>query len=238
MPMLKLTVSALVTIAVLTVMLAFAVPPGAQTVTTTPDRFDYLVRADFFAGFRGDAVRLARGMKLCEEALAANADHPDALVWHGAGLMFLAGEAAARQDAETARERARRGQAEMDRATSLAPESLSVILVRAVVLNSSAPSVSDRARSEAMQQAAVDGFEKALAMQTPYLAQLSERSRGELLGGLAEGWARLGEAEKSRAYLNRIAAELPETRYAARAKAWLDDGPQAGPMTCLTCHRQ
>ena len=236
MPMLKLTVSALVTIAVLTVMLAFAVPPAAQTVTM--DRFDHLVRADFFAGFRGDTARLARGMKLCEEALAANADHPDALVWHGAGLMFLAGEAAVRQDTETARERARRGEAEMDRALTLAPDSLSVILVRAVVLSASAPRVSDRARGEVMQRAAVVGFEKALAMQTPYLEELSEHSRGELLGGLAEGWARLGDTEKSRAYLNRIAAELPETRYAARAKAWLEDGPQAGPMTCLTCHRQ
>ena len=126
----------------------------------------------------------------------------------------------------------------MDRATALAPDSLNVILVRAVVLNASAPRVSDRAQSAAMQQAAVEGFEKALAMQTPYLDQLSEHARGELLGGLAEGWSRLGETGKARGYLKRIANELPETRYAARATAWLEDGPQAGPMTCLTCHRQ
>jgi hypothetical protein len=221
-----------------TEMLAFATTPQAQTNATSGDRFDYTVRADFFAGFRGDAARLARGMQLCEERLAANPDHADALVWHGAGLLFLAGEAAGRQDGEAARERARRGREELDRAAGLAPDSLNVIIVRAAVLNAAAPNVSDRARREEMQKAAVDGFEKALVVQTPYLDELSEHSRGELLGGLAEGWSRLGEADKARGYLQRIVKELPETRYAAHAKAWLTDGPQTGPMTCLTCHRQ
>jgi tetratricopeptide (TPR) repeat protein len=210
----------------------------AQTAGAAGDRFDHAVRADFFAGFRGDAERFARGMKRCEEVLAANPDHAEALVWHGAGLMFLAGEAAARQDVETARGRARQAREELDRAVLLAPDSLNVVIVRAVVLNAAAPRTSDPARREAMQQAAVAGFEKALALQTPYLDQLSEHARGELLGGLAEGWSRLGDTGKARAYLTRIATELPDTRYAARAKAWLEDGPQAGPMTCLTCHRQ
>ena len=88
---------------------------------------------------------------------------------------------------------------------------MNVIIVRAVVLNAAAPRTSDPARRETMQQAAVAGFEKALALQTPYLDQLSEHARGELLGGLAEGWSRLGDYRQ---------------------------GPQAGPMTCLTCHRQ
>jgi tetratricopeptide (TPR) repeat protein len=225
-------------VAVFTTLLTFAAALQAQTTTTPDDRFDLSVRADFFAGFRGDAARLARGMKLCEDALAADPDHADALVWHGAGLMFLAGEAAARQDTETARERARRGREELDRAAWLAPDSLNVIIVRAVVLNAAAPNVSDRARSEVMQKAAIEEFERALAIQTPYLDRLSEHSRGELLGGLAEGWSRLGEADKARGYLQRIAQELPDSRYAARARARLEDGPQAGPVTCLSCHRQ
>jgi hypothetical protein len=225
-------------LAVAIALLAVAVAPHAQTSGTAGERFDYAVRADFFAGFRGDAERLARGMKLCDDVLAANPDHADALVWHGAGLLCLAGAAAARLDVEPASARARRAREELDRAVSLAPDSLNVIIVRAVVLNASAPRTSDPARRETMQQAAVAGFEKALALQTPYLDQLSEHARGELLGGLAEGWSRLGDTDKARAYLRRIASELPGTRYAARASAWLEDGPQAGPMTCLTCHRQ
>ena len=219
-------------------MLVFAAASRAQSTPTPPPRFDEIVRADFFAGFRGDATRLERGMKLCEDELAANPTNADALVWHGAGLMFLAGEAARRQDFATAGERSQRGRAEVDRADQLAPDSLSVMLVRAVVLSASAPNMRDRAQGKQMQEAAVAGFERALAIQTPYLDRLSEHSRGELLAGLAEGWSRLGDTERSRGYLERIVKELPNTRYQARARAWLEDGPQSGPVTCLTCHRQ
>jgi tetratricopeptide (TPR) repeat protein len=219
-------------------MLVFAAATRAQSTPTPLPRFDEIVRADFFAGFRGDAARLERGMKLCEDELATNPTNADALVWHGGGLMFLAGQAARQQDFATASERARRGRAEIDRADQLAPDSLSVMLVRAVVLNASAPNMRDQAQGRMMQQAAVAGFEKALAIQTPYLDRLPEHSRGELLAGLAEGWSRLGETERARGYLERIVTELPNTRYQARARAWLEDGPQSGPLTCLTCHRQ
>ncbi len=237
----RVGVSALATVLVFGMlvlkMLVFAGASRAQS-TPAPPPFDEIVRADFFAGSRGDAARLERGMKLCEEELATNPTNADALVWHGAGLMFLAGQAARQQDFATAGERARRGRAEVDRAGQLAPASLSVMLVRAVVLNASASNVRDQAQGRMMQQAAVAGFEKALAIQTPYLDRLSEHSRGELLAGLAEGWWRLGETERARGYLERIVKEMPNTRYQARARAWLEDGPQSGPLTCLTCHRQ
>jgi hypothetical protein len=218
-------------------MLVFAAATRAQSAPAPPPRFDEIVRADFFAGFRGDAARLERGMKLCEDELAANPTNADALVWHGAGLMFLAGRAAREQDFTTAAERAGRGRVELDRADQLAPDSLSVMLVRAVVLSASAPNVRDQAQGRMMQQAAVAGFERALAIQTPYLDRLSEHSRGELLAGLAEGWSRLGETERARGYLERIVNEMPNTRYQARARAWLEDGPKSGSLTCLTCHR-
>jgi hypothetical protein len=224
-------------VSLVSAMLVFAGASRAQNTPAAPPRFDEIVRADFFAGFRGDAARLERGMKLCEQELAVNPDHPDALVWHGAGLMFTAGQAAQRQDFATAGERARRGRAEMDRADQLAPDSLSVMLVRAVTLNASAPNVRDRAQGRIMQESAVAACERALVIQTPYLDRLSEHSRGELLAGLAEGWSRLGETDRSRGYLERIVKEMPDTRYQARARAWLEDGPQVGPMTCLTCHR-
>ena len=89
-----------------------------------------------------------------------------------------------------------------------------------------------------MQKSAVEAFERALVIQTPDLPRMSEHSRGELLAGLAEGWSRLGDAEKARGYLQRIVKEVPDSRYSARARAWLEDGPQSGPLTCLTCHRQ
>lgn len=232
------TLAVVVGMFALTVLSATVAPAqNAPRVLTDDDRFDMLVRPDFFAGFAGDAARLAKGMKTCEDTLAANPEHAGALVWHGGGLMFMAGQAARQQDFETARQRATKGREEMDRAYRLAPDSLNVMLVRAVVLNTAAPNVRDRAQGRAMQQESVAGFEKALAIQTPYLGRMSEHSRGELLAGLAEGWSRLGDADKARGYLQRIVTELPNTRYEARARAWMEDGPQSGPMTCLTCHR-
>jgi len=232
------TLAIVIGILALTVLSATVSPAQNAPRTLTPeDRFDMVVRQDFFAGFAGDGARLARGMKACEEALAANPDHAAALVWHGGGLMFMAGQAARQQDFLTARERATRGREEMDRAYRLAPDSLNVMLIRAVVLNGAAPNVRDPARGREMQQESVAGFEKALTIQTPYLGRMSEHSRGELFAGLAEGWSRLGETDKARSYLERMVKELPDSRYQARARAWLEDGPQSGPLTCLTCHR-
>ena len=85
-----------------------------------------------------------------------------------------------------------------------------------------------------MRESAVAAFERLLALQTPYLDRLSEHARGELLGGLAEGWLKLGRPDKARGYLERIVEEIPGTRYQARAR--LEDGAGSAPLTCLTCH--
>lgn len=61
--------------------------------------FDYnTVRADMFAGFAGDAARFAKAMEACERTLARQPKHPEALVWHGSGLFFQAGQAFQRGD--------------------------------------------------------------------------------------------------------------------------------------------
>ena len=70
--------------------------PTASTASPTAPpsgRFDMEVREDFFAGFGGNAERLARGMARTEEVLAAAPDHAEALVWHGSGLVFRSGQA-------------------------------------------------------------------------------------------------------------------------------------------------
>jgi tetratricopeptide (TPR) repeat protein len=210
--------------------------PRAQDVAAPAPRFDERVRADFFAGFRGDTARLERGMQLCERALAHDPDQPDALAWHGAGLMFGSGQAARRQDFGTAQEQARRGREEIERAGRLAPDSVSVMIVRATVFSAAARSVPDPSHARQMRESAVAAFERLLALQTPNLDRLSEHARGELLGGLAEGWLELGRSDKARGYLERIVEELPGTRYQVRARAWLEDGAGSAPLTCLTCH--
>ena len=72
---------------VVSVALAAQNPPAAS------QRFDYLVRADFFAGVAGDEARLNKAIELCEHTLEQNPAHAEALVWHGASLLVRASQA-------------------------------------------------------------------------------------------------------------------------------------------------
>ena len=97
------------------VALALSGAPPAQAPSSAGQRFDYLVRADFFAGIAGDRARMKRAMDLCEKTLAENPAHPEALVWHGAGLFGQAGAAFQTGDPTTGRTLYDRGIEEMDR---------------------------------------------------------------------------------------------------------------------------
>src|SRR5262245_9337134 len=94
-----LTLSLLVTALAVVVLLEIVTLSGAAGQSPAAERFDYVVRDDFFAGLRGDVARLDRAMKTCEEMLARNPRHAEALVWHGAGLLAQARLAFERGDA-------------------------------------------------------------------------------------------------------------------------------------------
>ena len=53
----------------------FAFTQQNPAATAPPERFDFVVRADFFAGFQGDTARFDRAMARCDEELAKNPDH-------------------------------------------------------------------------------------------------------------------------------------------------------------------
>ena len=94
--------------------LVFGSDGAAQSPART-ERFDMMVRADFFAEFAGDQARLQRAMmEQCERTLAENPRHAEALVWHGGGVMFQAGAAFARGDAPRGAEMWERGLKEMN----------------------------------------------------------------------------------------------------------------------------
>src|SRR4051794_18787746 len=84
---LKITLVALAALAVTQIFFfdsrlipaATAQQPAGQRI----ERFDFLVREDFFAGLAGDREKFQRAMKLCEDTLAKNPKHADAMVWHG-----------------------------------------------------------------------------------------------------------------------------------------------------------
>jgi len=210
---------------------------GVAYPQPAPPRFDYLVREDMFRGFfAGDKEAFARAMALCEARLAENPDHPEALVWHGSGLMFLAGEAARASDRDRAGVLNRQALAEMAKAVALGPDNIGVLIPRGAVLLATAMQIQDAERARPYVETAMGDFEKVMALEQRRLASMATHPKGELFGGLAEGWARLGDAQKARVYLARMIAELPDTPYSAAAQARLDNPGAMSRITCLGCH--
>jgi tetratricopeptide (TPR) repeat protein len=210
----------------------------AKTESQSRERFDYLVRADFFAGFAGDQPALERGMKLCEDTLSKNPNHPEALVWHGGGLLFIAGQAFQKADFRKGGELWDQGLKEMDRAVELEPSNVGVLIPRGASLLAASRFVPDKTVQRALLEKGVGDYEKVLELQKAYFSTLSGHSRGELLFGLAEGSARLGNTDKARAYFQRIVNECKDSLREKQASAWLQKGtlPGTDPMSCSGCH--
>lgn len=215
-------------------------PQPSHAQTESRQRFDFLVRADFFAGFAGDQAALERGMKVCEETLAKNPNHAEALVWHGGGLVFIAGQAFQKADMRKGAELWDRGLLEMDRAVELEPSNVGVLIPRGATVLSASRFVPDKAAQHALLEKGVGDYERVLELQKAYFGKLSGHARGELFFGLAEGWMRLGNTEKARAYFQRIVNECKDSGRQPQAATWLEKGTLAGAdaMSCTGCHQK
>jgi tetratricopeptide (TPR) repeat protein len=219
-------------------------PVSAKAQTGTPpaksqERFDKLVREDFFAGMMGDEMRLERGMKYCEDILAKNPRHADALVWHGGGLLTRAANAYRKGDSKLGDKLWSQGLKEMNEAVALAPDNIGIMVGRSATLIGLAQSGWDSSdvESRALLESALLDYEKVYQKQRPYFSKLDEHSRGELLFGLASGWSILGDYEKARRYLNLIVKEVKGTQYETEAQMWLNDKAQRVVQhDCVGCH--
>jgi len=200
-------------------------------------RFDNVVREDFFAGMSGDTARLDRAMKTCEDALAENPKNAAALVWHGAGLLVRSGIAFRAGENENGISLRGRAMQEMNDAVALAPSDVQVLIPRAAILVSHAR-FAPLDQSREMARTAAADYEKVLAIEAPYVASIGTHGKGELLGGLATAYRLSGDDDKAVVYLRRITNELPGTRYDQKAQKWLADLP-AVPRDdhfCIGCH--
>jgi tetratricopeptide (TPR) repeat protein len=216
--------------------LAFA---AAQDAPAQPQRFDYLVRADFFAGIAGDETRLARVIEVCEQALEKNPNHAEARVWHGAALLARAGRAFQHGDPASGGPLFDRAIAEMNAAVALAPDNPGVLIPRGAVLLEATRTMPP-ATAAPLLQSAVQNYEHALEVQAPVFASLGDHAKGELLFGLADGWARLGDAVKARRYFDRLIEQAPSSGQTAKARAWIDTGAipkNATGAQCVGCHK-
>jgi tetratricopeptide (TPR) repeat protein len=217
---------------------ALGASAAAQNTTAAPQRFDYLVRADFFAGAAGDDARLTRVTEICEQALGTNPNHAEARVWHGAVLLVRAGQAFRRGDPSAAGPLFDRGIGEMNDAVAMAPANPGVLIPRGAVLLEATRNMSP-AMARPLLESAVQDYERALEIQAPTFATLGDHAKGELLFGLAEGWSRLGDAEKARRYFERLIADAPASGQTPKARAWIATGsiPKGDGLQCVGCHK-
>jgi hypothetical protein len=209
-----------------------------QTKPTDND-LDSLVRDDFFAGMMGDKVRLERGMKYCEDLLAKNPRHGEALVWHGGGLLVRAVHAYTNGDDLTGNKLWKNGIEEMNRAAALEPNNMKIKIGRSATLIGYAQSGWDPTdnQSRVLLKSALADYEKVYEWQKPYFASIPIHSRGELLFGLASGWSILGNQKKTREYLNLILKECNDSVYEVEARRWLaKTGPIVVQHECTGCH--
>ena len=206
-------------------------PPPVQ-------RFDHLVRADFFAGVAGDGTRLTRPSNRCERILEVNPKNPEALVWHGASLMVRAGQAFMKGDMATGGPLFERALQEMLEAVMLAPDNPGVLIPRAAVLLEATRNMPpDMGRP--LLESAVQNYEHVLDIQAPIFNTLGDHAKGELLFGLAEGWNRLGDKEKARRYFDRLIADAPASGQTPKAREWIATGtvPKSNGASCVGCHK-
>ena len=211
---------------------------AAQDAAAKPQRFDYVVRADFFAGAAGDEVRLQKVIDVCEQALAANPQHAEAMVWHGATVLVRASRAFQKGDAAIGRPLFEKGVTEMTDAVALAPDNPGVLIPRgAVLLEATRNMPAEMARP--LVQSAVANYERALEVQGPAFSALGDHGKGELLFGLADGWARIGDTQKARQYFERLIADAPGSGQVAKAREWLATGvvPKSNASSCVGCHK-
>jgi len=206
-------------------------------VLLSQDSFDMKVRNYFFTGLAGDAASLQKGMKICEGILASDPKQPEALVWHGMGLITESREAFQKGDQQNGAAFWQRGLDEMDQAAALAPDELGVRIVRGAVLLVASQYLPDAEAAHPLIEKGLSDYEKAYSVQGPDLSHLGTHAHGELMIGMADAYARLGQKDKAQQWFERIQKDLPGTPYANSAAAWLETRTltpkQAG---CLGCH--
>lgn len=216
-----------------------AAASAVSGVELQDDSLDAIVRSDFFAGMMGNKVRLDRGMKYCEDLLAKNPKHAEALVWHGGGLLVRAVHAYTKGDDVTGDKLWKAGIEEMNNAAALEPDNMKVKIGRSATLIGYIQSGWDPSDSQSrvLLESALLDYETVYRWQKPNFSRVPIHSRGELLFGLASGWSILGNDNKAREYLMLILKECKDTPYETEARRWLArKWPLVIQHDCIGCH--
>lgn len=193
------------------------------------------MRADFFDGLRGDKAAMERAITLCEDTLAKHPKHAEAMVWHGAGIVGRASHAFQAGDRAKGIELYMAGLAEMDAAVVLEPNNIGVRIPRGAVVLGMAPFVPEPEKTKLLERGVAD-YEVTLAAQQSVFAKLTLHAREQLLYGLTDAYAHLGQRDKARAYYDRMVVDAAGSELLDRAATRSRGEPVDGPTPCEQCH--
>jgi tetratricopeptide (TPR) repeat protein len=211
-------------------------PPHQASCEKQPEDFGAEIRPVYFRAIQGDREALGQALEMLEAKLAAEPDHPEALVYHGSLEMAVSGDAFEKGDREGGRSLWAKGLREMDRSVEVAPERLDVRIPRGATLLFISREVPPE-RAAGLLRRSVEDYGAAYAVQKDHLAQLSTHARGELLLGLADGYQRLGDTERADDLFRQAVELLPGTEYATEARAQLEAETVRPVRLCLGCHQ-
>ena len=219
-----------------TKLIAIVAAAGCAIVTGQ-DRFDLKVRNYFFAGVAGNTTALEKGMKMCEEALAADPKNAEALVWHGSGRFIQSRGFFQKGDQQHGQEMWTQGLKEMDEAVALAPDDVGTRIPRGATLLTASRYLPSPEMARPLIERGISDYARAYEIQSGELDQLGTHSRGELLLGLADGYSRLGQTEKATKTFDLIRTSLKGTPYEQSANTWFENKTLAPAQAgCLGCH--
>lgn len=126
---------------------------------------------------------------------------------------------------------------QFDRAVSLAPDDLAVLIPRAASYAAAAKFVSNAPTRNMLLEIAIGDYKKVLALQEHVFEDLLIHSRGELLGGIADVLWQRGRRDEARPYLQRMVAEPTGSPYAMVAQRQFEQPETTVQITCFGCHK-
>ena len=208
----------------------------AGVLLQAAERFDNLVRGEFFSGFAGNKEALAHAMKVCEETLAENPKHAEAMVWHGCGNMFLSSQAFRTGDFENGGQLWGKGLREMQAAVTLAPDDVAVVIPRGATLLAASANAPEPQGRPLLEQGVKD-YEHVRELQKAHFDQLSGHSKGELLFGLADGYNRLQRKPEATEAFEALLAVGEASGHKKQAEQWLAGRTyEKSSLGCTGCH--
>jgi hypothetical protein len=212
-----------------------AAKPAAPPVAKAEVRFDERVRADFFDGLRGDTAAMDRAMKVCEDELAKNPKHAEAMVWHGAGVVGRASLAFRAGDSAKGMELYTKGLGEMDAAVELEPKNIGVRIPRGAVVLAMAPFVPEPEKSKLLERGVAD-YETTYALQKTAFDGLTLHSREQLLYGLVDGYANMKKLDKATEKFALMQKQAVGSELLPRAEKRSRGEAVDGVTPCEQCH--